>query len=291
MIRAHVVDRAPEPLLASPLDAVRARLRGSDAGIPVLPGIAARVIEMASNVDTPVWRIAEFVSKDQILAARLLGLANSAYCAPLQAISTIHEAIVRMGTAAVRNLVMTVCFSSRLYDAQVYGAQGRGLIDHGVGTAYLARIVADRAGASPDEAFLCGLLHDIGKLVILKAVYDHRRQPQAASLPNEDVAVLLTEEHTAVGGRVLGRWQLPLSIQEPVLYHHDYAAAAVHPRAAMVAYLANRLSHRYGFGVDRDVAVLPEDPTFQALGLDEAWLADTDQRAPGLFEIARKMLS
>ncbi len=285
MIRARVVDRAPEP----PLDAVRAKLRGSDAGIPVLPGIAVRVIEMASHVDTPVWRIAEIVSKDQILAARLLGLANSAYCAPLQAISTIHEAIVRMGTAAVRNLVMTVCFSSRLYDAQVYGAKGRQLIDHGIGTAYLARIVAERAGASPDEAFLYGLLHDIGKLVILKTVYDYRRHVHGV-LANDDVAMLVAEEHTEVGGHVLGRWQLPLSIQEPVRHHHDYTAATVHPRPSMVAYFANRLSHRYGFGVDPDPTPLADDPAFRLLSLDETWLADTDQRAPGLFEIARQML-
>jgi len=286
MTTACAADRAPEP----PLESVRARLRGSDAGIPVLPGIAARVIELAGNVDTPVWRIAEIVSKDQILAARLLGLANSAYCAPLQAISTIHEAIVRMGTAAVRNLVMTVCFSSRLYDTQVYGANGRRLIDHGIGTAYLARIVADRAGASPDEAFLYGLLHDIGKLVILKAVHDYRRQTSAVLRP-DDVSTLLAEEHAEVGGRVLARWQLPLSIQEPVLCHHDYGAATVHPRPATVSYMANRLSHRYGFGVDADDAAPAEDPAFTSLGLDEAWLADTDQRAPGLFEIARTMLA
>lgn len=283
--------RVIHPPPPTPLETVRERLRNTDAGIPVLPVVANRVIEMAGNVDTPVWRIAEIVSKDQVLAARLLGLANSAYCAPLQAVSTVTEAIVRMGSAAVRNLVVTVCFSSRLYDAQVYGSYGRTLIDHGIGTAYLARIVGEHAGAAPDEAFLYGLLHDIGKLVILKTIYDYRRQTHM-TLPAEDIARLLAEEHSAVGGRVLTRWQLPLSIQEPVLFHHDYAGASVHPRAALVAYMANRLSHRYGFGVPAvDDPPLPQDPAFVALGLDEAWLADTDQRAPGLFEIARKMLA
>ncbi len=90
---------------------------------------------------------------------------------------------------------------------------------------------------------------------------------------------------------MLSRWQLPLSIQEPVLYHHDYARATVHPRAAMVCYMANRLSHRYGFGVPADDGDVTADPAFASLGLDAAWMADTDQRAPGLFEIARKMLA
>ncbi len=286
MNTARVLHEPPENVL----ETIRERLGHSDAGIPVLPAIATRVIEMAGDVDTPVWRIAEIVSKDQVLAARLLGLANSAYCAPLQAISTVTEAIVRMGTAAVRNLVVTVCFSSRLYDAQVYGAYGRTLVDHGIGAAYLARITAERAGAPPDEAFLYGLLHDIGKLVILKTIYDYRRQSHATVAP-EEITTLLAEEHTAVGGRVLARWQLPLSIQEPVLCHHDFSRATVHPRAAAVAYMANCLAHRYGFGVPPDETAMADDPVFAELGLDDAWLADTDQRAPGLFEIARKMLA
>ena len=93
-------------------------------------------------------------------------------------ISTVQEAIVRMGTAAVRNLVVTVCYYSRMQDRNVYGDRGKPLLEHGIGTAYMARLVAEWTGLDEEEAFMYGLLHDIGKLVILKAAHDVRRQTE-----------------------------------------------------------------------------------------------------------------
>ena len=131
---------------------------------------------MVSDEDVSVAQLAGVVSKDQVLASRLLGLANSAYFASMTEISTVQEAIVRMGTAAVRNLVVTVCYYSRMQDRNVYGDRGKPLLEHGIGTAYMARLVAEWTGLDEEEAFMYGLLHDIGKLVILKAAHDVRRQ-------------------------------------------------------------------------------------------------------------------
>jgi len=102
-----------------PADALRARLDSPDVAIPMLPDFAHRVIDMVSDEDVSVAQLASVVSKDQVLASRLLGLANSAYFAAMSEISTVQEAIVRMGTAAVRNLVVTVCFYSRMQDRNV----------------------------------------------------------------------------------------------------------------------------------------------------------------------------
>ena len=72
--------------------------------------------------------------------------SNSAYCAPMQEVTTVNDAVVRMGTGPVRNVVLAVCFTSRLQGANVYGPQGRDLMNHAIGTAYLARLVAERIG-------------------------------------------------------------------------------------------------------------------------------------------------
>lgn len=270
---------------------LRARLNASDAGIPVLPALAERVIAQAAAPDTPVWRIAGVVSKDQVLASRLLGLANSAYCAPLSPIATVTEAIVRMGTAAVRNLVVTVCFTSRMYDQHIYGPHGQALVEHGLGTAYLARLVAERGGVNPEEAFLYGLLHDIGKLVILKAVFDESRR-SGARPPAPVVDQVMAEEHAGLGARVLERWQLPREIVEPVAWHHHPDCAPTSRCKALVAHLADRLSHRFGFGVPaRPDALVVDDPYAREIGLDEAWLADIDAHAPGLVQVAKSILA
>lgn len=261
-----------------------------DIAIPVLPSIASRVIELAADPDVPVAQLARIVSKDQVLAARVLGFANSAYCSPMQEISSVTEAIVRMGTGAVRNVVVTVCFSSRMHDPAVYGGAGQTLIEHGIGTAYLARLVADQAGVPEDEAFLYGLLHDIGKLVLLKLAHDHRRRTGAA-VPAEELQAVVAQHHAMMGGLALRRWKLPMSLDEPVMCHHDYRSAAVQPRKAAVAYLANRLSHLYGFGCEKEEFDVLADPVCAELGVDEPWLQALGQRAPGLFEVARQMFT
>ena len=144
----------------------------SDAAMPMLPALAADVMSLAIDPDISIARIARVIAKDQVLATRVLRLANSAYCAPMQEITTVNDAIVRMGTGPVRNVVLAVCFTSRLQGANVYGAQGRELMDHAIGTAYLARLVAEKLGEDADEAFMCGLLHDLGKLLLLKLSRD-----------------------------------------------------------------------------------------------------------------------
>ncbi|HEX7085483.1 MAG TPA: HDOD domain-containing protein [Vicinamibacterales bacterium] len=274
---------------ASPAAALRARLDSPDVTIPMLPDFAHRVIDMVSNEDVSVGQLAAVVSKDQVLASRLLGLANSAYFAAMTEVSTVQEAIMRMGTAAVRNLVVTVCFYSRTQDRAVYGERGKPLLEHGLGTAYMARLVADAVDCDQEEAFMYGLLHDIGKLVILKAAFDVRKQLNAP-VPADDLEEILRERHAAIGATVLRRWRLPSMLDEPIVFHHDWTQAQHDPRKAAITYLANRLSHRYGFGCEPEAADLLEDPVLGVLGLDADWLAATDSRAPGLFEVARKIL-
>lgn len=263
-------------------------LVSNDFSIPVLPAIAARVIEVAADPEVPVSQLARIVSKDQVLATRVLGFANSAYSSPMQEIDSVTDAIVRMGTAAVRNVVVTVCFASRMQDPKVYGEHGAELVDHGIGTAYLARLVAERAGVPEEEAFLYGLLHDIGKLVILKLASDHRRRG-GQPIPPEELAAAIAQNHATIGGLALRKWKLPTTLDEPVMCHHDYASAVLEPRKAMVCYMANRLSHKYGFGCEPEEYDVLADPVAMQLGLDAVWVDALDQRAPGLFEVARQI--
>jgi putative nucleotidyltransferase with HDIG domain len=237
-----------------------------------------------------IARIARVIAKDQVLATRVLRLANSAYCAPMQEITTVNDAIVRMGTGPVRNVVLAVCFTSRLQGANVYGSQGRELMDHAIGTAYLARLVAERLGTDADEAFMCGLLHDLGKLMLLKLSRDFIKY--GAPTPSvQEIEKVYTERHAEIGARLLHQWQLPVALQQPVRFHHEPDACTTHTTEAAGAYVANRLAHRYGFGCPEETANLLEDEVCERVGLDESWLADLDRRAPGLFQVARQIVA
>lgn len=256
--------------------------------VPMLPAIATHVIDLALDPEVSATRITAVVSKDPVLATRVIQLANSAFSAPAVEITSIGEAVVRMGTGPVRNVVTAACLSSLAADPRIYGKHGRDHIDHSIGTAYLAWLIADRAGEASDEAFLYGLLHDIGKLVILKLVREAERV--GVTPPTEaDAAAVLAEMHPAIGGLVLERWGLPRRLQDPIVYHHSPDAAQTRPDAAAVAYVANRLAHKYGFGCQAEEEDLLEDGVFKKLNIDAKQLEKLDLHAPGLFEVARKI--
>jgi putative nucleotidyltransferase with HDIG domain len=263
----------------------------SDTAMPMLPALASDVISLALDPDVSALRIMRVISKDQVLATRVLRLANSAYCAPMQEITTVNDAIIRMGTAAARSVVLAVCFASRLQSGNVYGSRGRDLVDHGIGTAYLARLVGEHAGVDPDEAFMYGLLHDIGKLLLLKLAQDFTKYGGTTPTTAE-VEAVIAAKHAELGAQLLRQWRVPDELVEPVLYHHDPAGCDRFRREATVCYAANRLSHRYGFGCTAvDSAELLDDAFMKEIGATPEWLTSVDQRAPGLFEVARQIVS
>jgi HD-like signal output (HDOD) protein len=260
----------------------------ADTAIPMLPAMASHVVDLALDPDVSATRITNVVSKDPVLASRVIQLANSAFSAPATEITSINEAVVRMGTGPVRNVVTAACLSSLSADPRIYGRHGRAHIDHSIGTAYLAWLLADRADEPPDQAFLYGLLHDIGKLVILKLARDCDNF--SVVRPDEDeTAMILREKHSSIGGYVLKQWAMPHCLFDPIVWHHDPSCARENQPAASVAYVANRLAHRYGFGCEVEEFDPLADPVIVEFGLDTRGLEKLDLHAPGLFEVARKI--
>jgi HD-like signal output (HDOD) protein len=266
-------------------------LSGSQSlAVPALPDVAQRVVSLTSDPEIPVFRLSDLVAKDQVLASRVLAMANSAFSSPSMFISTIQDAVVRLGTGAVRNVVLAVSLTSRMQDKNVYGSRGRDLFDHALGAAYMARLVAADVDVDADEAFLCGLMHDIGKLVILKLAYDHNRAHDN-KVTDEVLDQGLAERHAMMGGLALRRWHMPESVDDPVMFHHDFLSAPRRQREAAVCYLANRMCHRYGFGCPKDDGNdLASDPVLDYLGFTPEWLVAADAKAPGLFGIARSTM-
>jgi HD-like signal output (HDOD) protein len=137
---------------------------------------------------------------------------------------------------------------------------------------------------------MCGLLHDVGKLLLLKLSRDCVKHGVPGPAAPE-IQTVCERRHPEFGARLLKQWDLPEALEHPVRYHHDPNSCASHNSQATIAYVANRLAHRYGFGCDADPANLLEDTICTNAGLNEPWLADLDKRAPGLFQVARQIVA
>ncbi|MGE3957142.1 MAG: HDOD domain-containing protein [Vicinamibacterales bacterium] len=261
--------------------------RTLDTFSPMVPALAVEIAWEVRDPEISAARLAQVVGKDPILAVNVVRLANSAFSASATTITSLNEAVVRMGTRAVRQLVTAACLTSRLRNPKTFGSHARQMVDHSVGAGYLASQVAERIGADPDAAFLYGLLHDIGKFVILKLAHDDK--PIPPTMGQARLAACIESRHAAVGARALELWRFAREIRLPVAFHHDPAAATGEQRSAAVAYLANRLAHRYGFGCEPDPADLQQDPVFVQLGLDERFMERLDSHAPAILDVAAKI--
>ncbi len=254
------------------------------AQIPALPARAQDLIQMANDPDVTVIDIARIVTTDPVLTMQVIRMANSAWSAPSKSITSVTEAVGRIGTEAVRNLVLASFMKAQMTGARVYGPAGATIVDHSIGTALLTIVLSPERNRG--ELFLGGLLHDVGKLLILKLAHDNRKQ--FPDLTKDELTASIKDRHPHMGGWLAARWQLPEGLSDLIAWHHD-PEWAINPELVSVIHGANRLAYRYGFGGRPETADLVSDPIFRDLGIDDARLAYLDAQKSKLFETAQSM--
>lgn len=247
--------------------------------LPSLPSVVSELLSSFSGDDFNVDLIAQQISRDQALTARVLRVANSSFYGLQHRVGTIQEAVTVLGFRAVRSMVVAVGMSGAFrpercpeFDAKVY-------LRHGVGTALAARVLAPRVGVNPDLAFTAGLLHDIGQLVLVShfpeqyaQVLLYRRQHDCFLIQAErDV---LGIDHAAVGGMLADAWHFPAMLREAVAEHHAPASAPASSLANLI-HVADITAHALGFTHSDEELVAPLDRTaWERLGGD--WIAYAD---------------
>jgi HD-like signal output (HDOD) protein/signal transduction histidine kinase len=189
--------------------------------LPTLPHILLKTIELCSRPEKGLKEIARLISQDPALSERVLRLANSDFYGLKQKISTIGEALLLLGLEAVKNVAIgsSVCQVFQGPPAR-HGLNLKRFWWHSARCAAIARLLAVKtAYPSPEEAFLAGLLHDIGKLLLWS---NFRREYAAAGgLPAVERSLGLT--HAEAGAWLLARWQLGSFLADAVRYHHERA--------------------------------------------------------------------
>lgn len=229
------------------------RITESIIGLPTLPTVVAKMITLVDNPRTSASSLARLIASDQALTARVLKLANSAYYGFSREISTVNMAIVVLGFNTVKDMGLSLS----VFDAFKSGKQNESFdlnrfwehsIACGIASRMLARTYLPRYTG---EAFVAGLLHDIGKVILNQ--YFQPEFMQIISLQNEGMSLeeaentIIHTHHAQIGSWLAEKWNLPRIISRALLYHHEPWAAEKEAVFHALVYLADYLCHLCGF--------------------------------------------
>ncbi|MFZ5484571.1 MAG: HDOD domain-containing protein [Pseudomonadota bacterium] len=264
--------------------------------LPSLPGVVNELILAMSDESLRVDDLAHGIEKDQALSARALRVANSPFYGLPKPVSSIHDAVVVLGFRAVGSLVTTAALTDFFRMPALDWFDPSTFWHHSLGAAVCGRKLAARAGMDPEVGFTAGLLHDIGRLLL---VVGHTRQYQAtlawrdahdAPLIQAERAVLeLT--HAEAGAALAGHWNFPPEIQNAVAFHHQ-PDQAPEPRPAYLAHLSDALAQGLDLARDQRAIAPPLVPdVLTRLGLDWAAVAGSLAGIEAEFEGYECLLS
>ena len=279
---------AAGPAVASP-DASSEQLQRiitTTRDLPAMPQVASKVLELSSDPNTSARQLQQVIADDQAMTARILKIANSAMYSCSRKIKTLTEAIVMLGFNSIRSLVVTSA-ARNLYNTKssVTGLKERLLWEHSIGCAFACRLLVEpRLPGLTEEAFLAGLLHDIGKLVLnMRVPSEFDEVVQVVYNENRDFAPterdLLGFDHAHVGALLVNKWKFSPVLEYVILNHHNPAALSPEEPLLLYLELGNRLAHKLGIGFVDDPDVDVEGcAANQILGLPGSAFDETARR-------------
>ena len=211
--------------------------------LPPLPQVASQVVALTTDPNATADQLRTLIQQDPILTAKIFKTANSAGAGSPRPIESLQEAIRWLGLNTVANFAVALSLKSNVFNDRGYEHEVQDLWMQAVATAFYAKTLAAVSGHNPDNAFLCGLLHSIGKLAVVHQV----NQSQGASSPPlrwSVIVTLLRQSYIEVGRRLAEAWQFPTPVKEAIMFHQDYSYhLATHPsKGAPLTCLAQHLA-------------------------------------------------
>jgi len=228
-ISKDLLNPIAQPSAASMTEAALVQtLEGGRAALPLLPQVATQALELANSADSTVREFSELIMKDPPIAARFLATANSALYSRGQTIRNAHDAVARIGLAAARDLVFQVVYASTMTGLKHFHNEVQASFRRSVLCGVLCRIAAPVLGLDISDAYLCGLLHDIGEARVYRILDESRSVPEA-----EEAAQLVGKYHPRAGAELAMRWALPDDIVQ-VCRRHEEKEPAPNDRLRLV---------------------------------------------------------
>jgi len=272
------------------LQLIEEAMASGQVSLPARNQTAQQLQSILSAQDYDIHEILDLVESDQALTAEVLRAANSPFFGGLSEITTIRNAVVRIGGPEVVRLSLAAVEkdSYRVQNPQ-FSAIMTPLWDHAMGVAMAARWLARRLGFRDleSESFIGGLLHDVGKLILIRVIDDLESQGRLSeAVPSPVLNEVLDTAHCRYGALLLEHWSLPAIYTTVVREHHSPTIDEHNPLLLMVR-LANLACLSLGVGVASDPSInLAATEESHALDAREILLAELAIMLEDSFAIA-----
>ncbi len=249
--------------------------------IPTLPAVAMKVNELINDPNSSSADIANVLKKDQVLTAKILRLVNSSYYSIPGGVTDVQRALAFLGFNTLAQLILGLSVLSVFKTGDSPQFSMLGFWKHALGTAVCSEMIAKRLKyAKPEEAFTCGLLHDMGKLVLHEIDSDRLASIIREASERKCSFYEVEKEwdlpaHPYLGELIATKWGLPQVIRLAIRYHHldvsqmDTILSSAKPVIQIVR-LANTICVKNGIGKSGDCSDGTITPDMLApLGLSE----------------------
>ena len=223
--------------------------------IPPLPAAAQEVLSIVAGNPRDIRRLEQVIVHDPSLSTQLLKVANCAAYYPATRIDTVQRAIVFLGFAEVRSLALSLSVSSVFKGKKsASGFDRQAFWEHSIGTAMISRVLAGELELQETDLFFtCGLLHDLGRVVMDSCFPDEWRQILKFAVEHECSLIKAERKagfpHNVIGAWLARNWGIPEIYARVIASHH---LPVSHPKFNIhggLVQLADHLSHEMGMGL------------------------------------------
>ncbi|QJQ05579.1 HDOD domain-containing protein [Undibacterium piscinae] len=243
--------------------------------LPTLPAVAQELLRDLNNEDTSLDAICEKIALDQSLAAKTLKLANSSVYGANSKVVTLQQAVAMLGVKNVKNLIRMTILSNSFPASRCRGFDFKAFWRHSVATAICSELISRTLHMKHDFAFTAGLLHDIGRLVLVTRFPDEYERVIAYQLQNNCHMIQAEQEvlgidHVAAGLILAIHWHFSDAIQDAIRGHHKPEIKDLNSVAGIV-HVANSIAHALDLSqTENDLVPLLSKATWDTLALTEA---------------------
>lgn len=237
--------------------------------LPLLPHVAIKVLKLSGNSNSSMQDLAKVIMTDQMMTAKIIKIANSPVYIGSVKVTNVKQALVRVGVVEIRNLMLAVSMGSKVFRSGLYSNLATDLWEQAVGAAFAGRVIAHGLRYDKDQAFLCGLMHNLGKMIMLNILETCQRKERKGFKPSKGTILdLWTQYNADVGELAISTWQLPEQIKKVIRNQNTLSEQTDDPdKMVAIVTLADIFCRMKGIGQEAEDIDLDLQPAAKLLNV------------------------